>query len=227
VPGSKVISQLFAGKDVLSQLQSSIKNGCHLCALIKEVLDCSPVSKDWNANEHEELLLGSGEKPSFWGMWSSPWTLWLKISLGSQEMGQLRVFNEASPSSLADAPELPAVVETDTLTFSQLLMINSWLDECMGQHPDCSQHLVDNTDFELPARLIAIHFDGMDYNLRLVETEGWLANEHSYCALSHCWGRNPDDIPQTTKENLEARKRSIDFRILSKTFQEAVKVTQA
>jgi hypothetical protein len=93
-----------------------------------------------------------------------------------------------------------------------------------------SRRLVNSTEFELLSRLIAISFDGTNYKVRLVETEGWSAEEIgplSYAALSHCWGPKPDEISQTTKENLAASKENIDFSTLSRTFQEAIKVAQA
>ncbi len=46
----------------------------------------------------------------------------------------------------------------------------------------------------------------------------------SWLSLSHCWG--PHCKFTTTSENLHARKESIDFQDLPRTFQDAVKVTR-
>jgi hypothetical protein len=220
---------LFAGKDVLLQLQRSVEDGCHLCILIKDVLDCSPVAK---SDGNTEILLRAGEIPSFWGsMWTLPWSCWLTVRLGAQDVGQLRIFNDHDSKFLDDPPinessELPVSVGTGIFTASQFAMMNFWLDKCMSEHPDCNRRLVSSTPFELPSRLIEVTLDDGNYNLRLVETQGWSADGHSYAALSHCWGTNSSNIPQMTKENLAAMKQSITFSTLSKTFQEAVKVTQ-
>ncbi|KAE9369015.1 HET-domain-containing protein [Stipitochalara longipes BDJ] len=229
VPGSARTCQLFAGPDALSQLQQSAEGGCHLCVLIKDVLDCSPVA---NLDENAELLLRAGRIPSFLGsMWTSPWSCWLTVRLGAQDVGRLRIFNDHDSNRPDDPPidessELPISIETEIFTASQFAMMNSWLDKCMSEHPDCNRRLVSSTPFELPSRLIEVTSDAGNYNLRLVETQGWSAKGHSYAALSHCWGTDLSNIPRMTKENLSAMKQSIKFSTLSATFQQAVKVTQ-
>lgn len=52
-----------------------------------------------------------------------------------------------------------------------------------------------------------------------------LGLDHRYIALSHCWG-DPKRIPKTTRTNIALHQENITSNILSKTFQDAVKVTR-
>ncbi|KAK3166666.1 hypothetical protein OEA41_009791 [Lepraria neglecta] len=66
-------------------------------------------------------------------------------------------------------------------------------------------------------RVVALSEGG----LRLVETEGQVA---PYVTLSHCWGR--PNWTRATRANLDSLKRDIPWTSLSKTFQDAIQVTE-
>jgi hypothetical protein len=79
--------------------------------LIKDVLDSSEIFQKQPADESTEILLRIGEEPSFWGMRQSPWTCWLIVMLGAQEVGQIRIFNDKQPDvTAATVPDVPVIV---------------------------------------------------------------------------------------------------------------------
>ena len=48
-----------------------------------------------------------------------------------------------------------------------------------------------------------------------------------YCALSHCWGPPEKHPIQTTSNTLKDHLEGIEFKVLPRTFQDAVTVTRA
>ncbi|KAJ4348865.1 uncharacterized protein N0V89_010244 [Didymosphaeria variabile] len=119
-----------------------------------------------------------------------------------------------------------ARLENDsTGSAASLEMARFWLEECLVGHPNCAR---DNLGW-LPTRVIDIgDADGKDPP-RLLETadlpssKSESSNTLVFVALSHCWGSK--QIITTTTSTLADRKRGIDFRDLSKTFQDAVVTT--
>jgi hypothetical protein len=72
---------------------------------------------------------------------------------------------------------------------------------------------------ELPTRVVDVGNGG---TVKVVETTGARAN---YICLSHCWGL--EQIITTTKSTLEERMEAIEWKSLSKTFQDAIALTRA
>ncbi|EJT72146.1 hypothetical protein GGTG_09013 [Gaeumannomyces tritici R3-111a-1] len=125
-------------------------------------------------------------------------------------------------------------------------LLRNWLRLCDERHPSCgsschggSQQSRDS----LPTRVIDVGDvrSGEQQQqqqqqqqptrlLRLVRTEDLPDPRIRYVALSHCWGR-PTDAERrrngTFKDNVEERRRGIDYDKLGKTFQDAVTVTRA
>lgn len=103
-------------------------------------------------------------------------------------------------------------------------MASSWLKTCTQSHTSC-----DTTKSEsfLPSRLIEIG-TGNELSPRLVDTkEGIGISDRRYLALSHCWGTSLGrSVPKTTKTTFEDHKKKISWRGLSKTFQDAIIITQ-
>ena len=97
-----------------------------------------------------------------------------------------------------------------------LLRAKSWLSDCVNLHSRCKSHPSDNGN--LPNRILEITND----RICLRETHGM---NGEYAILSHCWGPRP--IITTTTQNIQSRCQNIDFTDLSKTFQDAVTVTQS
>ncbi|KAH0559295.1 hypothetical protein GP486_004187 [Trichoglossum hirsutum] len=106
-------------------------------------------------------------------------------------------------------------IAEDSETDSCFEVIESWIKSCERDHPDCAQQMTRL----LPTRVIDVGKDGK--NPRLYESHGEIA---CYITLSHCWGGK--QIITTTKATLEDRKQGITWSSLSKTFQDAVRITQ-
>ena len=97
-----------------------------------------------------------------------------------------------------------------------LLRARSWLSDCINLHSRCKSHLIETGS--LPSRVLEITYE----RICLRETYGM---DGEYAILSHCWGPRP--IITTTTQNVRSRCQNIDFSDLSKTFQDAVTVTQS
>jgi hypothetical protein len=98
-----------------------------------------------------------------------------------------------------------------------LTTINDWIVECKEEHSDinCASHEVPR----LPKRVIDTGLDNSC--VRLVEPNGAIAN---YVCLSHCWGL--EQIITTKMGTFAERKKSIAWKDLSKTFQDAIDLTR-
>lgn len=108
---------------------------------------------------------------------------------------------------------------------ASLKMARFWLEECLTGHADCAR---DNLGW-LPTRVIDVGDADGERPPRLLETadlpssKSESSNPLVFVALSHCWGSK--QIITTTTSTLADRKRGINFRDLSKTFQDAVVTT--
>jgi hypothetical protein len=94
--------------------------------------------------------------------------------------------------------------------------IVKWVKDC-EEHPDCQPQSP-----PLPTRVLDVGDGSSTDRIRLFEP-GDITHER-YIALSHCWGEL--QLPTTTTANISQRKTSINFKELSKTFQDAVVVTR-
>lgn len=105
---------------------------------------------------------------------------------------------------------------------AKLQQINSWLKDCRNKHEACCSsggRILANDSTPLPRRVLDV--SPPDCDLRLYESNG---EKHRYVCLSHRWG---DSQPlSTTSATLEARKQSIPWEIVPKTFQDAVDMTR-
>ncbi|KAF2116957.1 heterokaryon incompatibility protein-domain-containing protein [Lophiotrema nucula] len=98
--------------------------------------------------------------------------------------------------------------------------MKAWLKVCRTRHPKCGSA----QQAYAPTRLLELNtFDASD-DIRLVTPGIRAATE--YVALSHCWGPPEKWSLQTTNETIEARSTRIPFTDLSRTFQDAVRITR-
>jgi hypothetical protein len=78
----------------------------------------------------------------------------------------------------------------------------------------------------LPSRLIDVKERGHSASVLLVETrKNKACQNYQYATLSHCRGKT--HVLQTTIESLAQRKRSIEWKLLPKTFQDAITIARA
>ncbi|KAK1518548.1 serine/threonine protein kinase [Colletotrichum abscissum] len=118
------------------------------------------------------------------------------------------------PHAQIGFPTLP-----ETGSPEQYVLLNEWLRVCDEQH----SHGVDDRT-ELPTRVLDV---GTDPNSTIHLCEGKFLPLERYTALSHCWGVNSQAQVRTLKENIDVFRKRIDFGILPKSFQDAVKITRA
>lgn len=96
------------------------------------------------------------------------------------------------------------------------------MDDCNDaeKHPLCTP-VQKQEKVTLPTRVVAVGPADGSKLPKLVETHG---EEGSYIALSHCWGKT--QIITTTKATIASRKESIEWSLLSQTFQDAITWTR-
>lgn len=107
--------------------------------------------------------------------------------------------------------------------------MQTWLHRCQSKHTDCSIYL----KTFLPSRVIDVRAFQDSPDVRLVDTRLIRSKcdrsripYPTYLALSHCWGDSSKQPITTTVETLEAKKRCIAAKALSKTFLDAVNITR-
>jgi hypothetical protein len=63
----------------------------------------------------------------------------------------------------------------------------AWVDECETKHPHCRKVVTSS----LPSRVLDLFHTGSSQKIGLVEGKGLDA---AYITLSHCWGKEVEDI---------------------------------
>ena len=108
-------------------------------------------------------------------------------------------------------------------------LIQKWISECTERHHSCTFHRLNCDPGYVPARLIWVRPDPEQeppIHLSLIRTGDYEHNEdYDYVSLSHCWGSDPELVPQTTMANHKSRTAGIGWDDLSKTFQDAIETT--
>lgn len=109
------------------------------------------------------------------------------------------------------------------LAVNNLELMRTWLQVCCKGHPKCSYQ----PSTFLPTRLIDVQARDIGSDVKLIHTKSMgTSNVPTYLTLSHCWGPKRTHSKTTAKNNLEQRMSSIPFIELSKTFQDAVRITR-
>lgn len=104
-------------------------------------------------------------------------------------------------------------LSASTASEETLAKMKTWIDDCRTTHALCrtDQH----GQGYMPKRVLRLTND------RIVLMEG--AKPHTYACLSHCWGPSQSPI-KTISTTIDAFKKDIPWRDLSKTFQDAVDI---
>jgi hypothetical protein len=93
-------------------------------------------------------------------------------------------------------------------------ILRVWLSDCKA-HETCQNA----TPLDVwPTRVINISND----QIHLEQPQERL--QEPYIALSHCWGTS--NLPKTTKDSVTQLKNKIDWKALTKTFQDAITLTR-
>ena len=103
--------------------------------------------------------------------------------------------------------------------------IVSWLELCHRNHPDCPKPGDSDADaMAYPTRMLDLSpVEDARGPLKLV-TSANARPQGPYMTLSHCWGHHP--ILSLTSDNIAAFHEGVEFKKLSKTFQDAVVITR-
>lgn len=97
--------------------------------------------------------------------------------------------------------------------------VRGWLKQCEETHDACR-----NAGSTLPKRVIDVGTLVGGQEIHLYESKE--AEQQPYTALSHCWGPPALQPLRTLKENLADRKTRIRWDSLTKTFQDAILISQ-
>lgn len=109
---------------------------------------------------------------------------------------------------------------TDPHSRSGPPLVAEWLRTCVSYHARCGN----SSDAPLPKRLVDVGSTPGCQEIRLRETQDLSGR---YITLSHCWGSALGYRPvRSVRENVEKMKESIPWNTLSKTFQDAIWLTQ-
>ncbi|EUC36784.1 hypothetical protein COCCADRAFT_33950 [Bipolaris zeicola 26-R-13] len=110
------------------------------------------------------------------------------------------------------------LAELDRL-WDELTLMRTWLSNCVTKHPKCKQIASKGS----PKRLLDVRAFSNSNDTRLVDWQS-VPTTARYVTLSHCWGPVNHRPICTSKATLSDRMLRIQFKDLSVTFQDAVKI---
>ncbi|KAF2111294.1 heterokaryon incompatibility protein-domain-containing protein [Lophiotrema nucula] len=233
---------LFQHHRTMGGLQDSYLSGCHLCAILWELI------RSFRRNYEEKLNkdgIGGMANAAIAYKFERPTDDALQISMRAEISLPLKDgkwFNlisipgtpaavrwrKGDHSGLSIYPGLiffnptvdhhPAQEAVTTASEASLELARQWLKTCSEQHSSCRQ-VADGGPWRLPRRFL----DVSDKRLRICDS-AQVSQKPQYIALSHCWGNRP--IIRLLQLNREDMYRHVDFKDLSKTFQDAVIITR-
>lgn len=137
-----------------------------------------------------------------------PWSMWPRQASYSDSCLFLMLDHELSPARFNCVPE-------------QKELLSCWLSNCLRNHPKCRALQRGFT----PTRLLQIDYFADCQDVKLVDFSS-NPGTVSYVALSHCWGAPSKRPIRTLQSNIVQHQERIKFQDLSRTFQDAVKVTR-
>ncbi|KAE8446068.1 hypothetical protein EG329_012576 [Mollisiaceae sp. DMI_Dod_QoI] len=204
-------------------LERGADGGCSYCKVLHEAIE-TLLSSEWPS--HEWALIKRGALCSRKVYSSKHPVVSIYISYQTEKDSFEREIEISTNSEeQAEHPLFPArgLIAEDSGSEHCLNMVRKWLNDCIrdgSNHEKCRQSISQT----LPKRVIEVLSPTGADTLRLVETEG---TQGYYNALSHCWGQSKSFLPlATTKSNISEHKSSLKWASLSKTFQDAIKITR-
>lgn len=201
-----------------AQLKDSADLNCHWCSLILTILSGYP--GEWEAMSSEDRLhiefgLGGWENTSPPGNNMFQVLLYTDARwLANEELFAYSKVDDRVITTVT-AREVQSTVDSDA-AYGQA---RRWLEEC-GTHDACPSR----TGVLVPSRLIDVRPSREPTRCRLMNTSDGLEHQGSYVALSYCWG--PAQVGVTTSDNLNTRLAQLLESELSRTAQDAIRVTR-
>ncbi|MCJ1256403.1 hypothetical protein MMC24_004224 [Lignoscripta atroalba] len=113
------------------------------------------------------------------------------------------------------------LISGDTESILATEKATQWLHECLTTHDFCQYP----DHASLPTRVVDLLPWKTKKDPILVDSKSLSISDNStaYVCLSHCWGKAA--LIRTTKATIEHHKGGIPWTLLSKTFQDAIKIT--
>ncbi|KAK7920090.1 hypothetical protein PG985_008112 [Apiospora marii] len=181
---------------------------CNICAVIVEALSCL----GWTEQRGTIYRVGSEFRISSYK--------------GKESLVLSFYADPATPTQ--DVEEIAQVGYPDLSPMGspqQYELIRAWRDTCDKDHHWCYPWKEADELPSMPTRVIDVGTTA-ESALRLVETTDKQLKA-KYVALSHCWGQSTDEENFcTTSGTIESNKENIPFRLLPKSFRDAVTVTR-
>ncbi|KAH7371492.1 heterokaryon incompatibility protein-domain-containing protein [Pyrenochaeta sp. MPI-SDFR-AT-0127] len=135
--------------------------------------------------------------------------------------GEFRIYAEPNSHAAKFVPSRRA--PSSNLSDSTFEKIIGWIKDCDETHTACQGHFAQasrTTTRYLPTRVVHVGSATRQPHLHISQPQ----QNDRYIALSHCWGKSLQ--VRTLNENIEQFKEEIIFDNLSKTFQDAIRVTR-
>ncbi|TEY43180.1 hypothetical protein BOTCAL_0376g00120 [Botryotinia calthae] len=197
-----------------SELEVSTRAGCKFCALLVQRLKDEELLELFRKIENRLFLLGESLMSCLsiqnWGA-NPNQLLWLNLpgkicnSCNAGIASELKFYSSFLPVSVNCYEKSPDVFST----------ANDWLLNCIQKHEACKS----NKHGTLPTRLIFVG----EESPRLVFTSDYQERVR-YATLSHSWGSYKPIV--LTSENIDQLTKEISLKILPKTLNDAISITQ-
>lgn len=195
----------------ITSVKSAADHGCRLCALLQ-------------TSFHD----GDSDGPIYFSLCGDDRQIDLDFSnkLGFVRPFKLRWKSGTSPTTDESTNHLATqLARSNTCSSSSLSMAKNWYNSCIKNHVSCKR--IDPGEEVRgtwnPTRLLDVGGIGACDHVQLVYRDS-LSDAVPYAALSHCWG-NYQHL-RLSESNLQGFQEGIPLQQLSKTFHDAVIVTQ-
>ena len=205
-------------------LAESAASGCSFCRILHEAVTVvkqhDPRGKVWKPTNLYRVFDECRPNDAFFGCEKlTDFQLFIPQPKAHDTTYKSEVIGAMKPryvgiEAIPVKPELVARLDDETC----FDLARMWSASCEKSHPQCRLE----SALPLPKRVIDVGFWAED-PIRLHLTT--LRETFDYVALSHCWG-DADTVPKTMIKDLKHYQRRIPKAFLSRTFQDAIKITR-
>lgn len=199
-----------------SKLRRSLLQGCHLCAqwwahTIRYILlhdtgdNCNTIDSLFASSQVVMIDNEFGLRIAY-----PDGTTSRQLLFGNEKVNVVPDFSEAAGRAMYSA---------SNASKENWEIATVWLERCVSEHEQCSD--IQSSISRPPTRLIDVGC-GRHASLRLVYPE----SKVSWIAVSHCWGKNHDQIKKLTKNTLNEMRCGFSEQELPQLFRDCITVTR-